>query len=111
MVLWCAYLWWCYDDYNAGKEDPNLRFLERNKMKKKPQITKRAFEGLVSAIARMEADDLTDLPDNEQAELDAARDWISEMQIWFDYRATKSPAFIAKLIRTALQNTLWQLLE
>lgn len=52
----------------------------------RPNPSKTAFEGLVHAVSRMEADDLTDLSDEECKELDAARDWISRMQAWFNQK-------------------------
>jgi hypothetical protein len=50
---------------------------------KRPRLTRAAFEGLISAVSRMEADDLTDLPDLEQIELDAARQWLQKMSLFF----------------------------
>jgi len=41
-----------------------------------PALTARAINGLATALARMEADDLTDLTKQEQTEYEAAKFWL-----------------------------------
>jgi hypothetical protein len=53
---------------------------------RRPRMTRQVLEGLTQAHGRMEADDLTDLPDNEAAALEAAGKWLNEMWQFFpDY--------------------------
>lgn len=46
---------------------------------RRPRLTLPALEALTRAMGRMTADDLTDDTDQEQAEIEAADKWLSEM--------------------------------
>jgi len=48
----------------------------------KPRLTERVLKGLTDAICRMEADDIFDLPDDEQKAFDAATKWVQQMYQW-----------------------------
>ncbi|TMJ00868.1 MAG: hypothetical protein E6G97_18205 [Alphaproteobacteria bacterium] len=48
-------------------------------MKRRPVVTREILEGLCQAYGRMEADDLSDLTDEQQAAFEAAGRWVSKM--------------------------------
>jgi hypothetical protein len=46
-------------------------------MPRVPRLTEEVLNGLIEAYTRMEADDLTDLPDERVRAFDAAGRWLS----------------------------------
>jgi hypothetical protein len=50
---------------------------------RRPQVTRQILESLTQAHGRMEADDLTDLPEDEADGLIAAGQWINQMWQFF----------------------------
>lgn len=56
---------------------------------RKPRLTERVLDGLNDALSRMEADDLTDQPDDEAKSFHAAQEWLARM---YEYRAARKRA-------------------
>lgn len=57
--------------------------------KRMPKITRRILEGLSAALSRMRADDLTDLPDDEWEDMNAADIWLINAFAAIDERESK----------------------
>ena len=49
---------------------------------RKPRLTEKVLSGLMDALSRQEADDLSDQSNEESAALHAALAWIEQMYTW-----------------------------
>lgn len=54
---------------------------------KRPRVTRDILEALTQAYGRMEADDLTDLPDDEAKRFEKAGEWLTAMWQFFPQKA------------------------